>query len=378
MIGQMQSLEELCKYGLVSYEQGKTLQDLSKLTKLRTLDISWSFNWPYSSEEKIKAEAMHSYVGNLLSSRSLHNLYIVDTSDEHYPLSPDSWRPSSPSSLRKFHLKECPIYKVPDWICSLGNLGVLELHIICITQDDVKILGGIPSLLFLELSTAGGTNGRIIVHDINGFRNLKYFALAIDACGTALKFESGSMPMLEHLKLRFPVHKMMCLNGASNFGIQHLSTLSKVEVEIRCICNDEISVLAENDGISEDVKSVSSAITAAVEILPNHPTLRFETRFDSDCAHFKCRLRRYNKQYGILTKWLKIWHIEEEKKEEVTSAETEQEAQESSHSRMREATEAVSKIVSVHHGSAQLGCLYRWGSLLCSCFTGNIVFFSSW
>jgi Leucine-rich repeat (LRR) protein len=201
MIGQMQSMEELCKYGLVSYEQGKTLQEFNKLTKLRTLDISWNFNWPDNSEEINKAENFHSHVGNLLSSCSLHNLHIVDTSDEHYPLSLDSWRPASPCRLRKLHLKECPIYKVPDWIPRLGNLGVLELYIICMRPDDVEILGAIRSLLFLELGTAGATNGRIIFNDINGFRNLKYFSLAIDACGTALKFEAGSMPMLEHLKL---------------------------------------------------------------------------------------------------------------------------------------------------------------------------------
>nr|CAB3456065.1 unnamed protein product [Digitaria exilis] len=53
------------------------------------------------------------------------------------------------------------------------------------------------------------------------------------SCGTALKFEAGSMPELEHLKLTFCLHKVECLNGASDFGIQHLSTIKVVENTIQ-------------------------------------------------------------------------------------------------------------------------------------------------
>ena len=38
------------------------------------------------------------------------------------------------------------------------------------------------------------------------------------------------MPKLEHVKLVFSVHKRECLNGASDLGIQHLSSLRRVEV----------------------------------------------------------------------------------------------------------------------------------------------------
>jgi hypothetical protein len=62
---------------------------------------------------------------------------------------------------------------------SLGNLSVLELTIICVRPEDVEILGEIPSLLFLNLCTAGGTSGRIVFPENNGFRSLKYFSLEI-------------------------------------------------------------------------------------------------------------------------------------------------------------------------------------------------------
>jgi len=47
---------------------------------------------------------------------------------------------------------------------------------------------------------------------------------------TALEFQVGSMPKLEHLRLNLYVHKRKCLNGASDLGIQHLSSLRRVEV----------------------------------------------------------------------------------------------------------------------------------------------------
>jgi len=122
-------------------------------------------------------------------------------------------------------------------MASLGNLMVLKLHLIlCLRPEEVEILGAIPSLLFLVLATAGGTNGRITVHGRNGFRSLKYLDLEIFRCGTALEFQVGSMPKLEHVKLKFYARKRECLNGASDLGIQHLSALSKVEVEIFCNC----------------------------------------------------------------------------------------------------------------------------------------------
>lgn len=115
---------------------------------------------------------------------------------------------------------------------SLGSLSVLKLFIICVRPEDVEILGEIPSLLFLNLDSVGGTGGRIVFPGNSGFRSLKYFFLRIRKCGTTLEFEAGSMPKLEHVKLQFNAHEMECLNGASSLGIQHLSSLNKVEIRI--------------------------------------------------------------------------------------------------------------------------------------------------
>ncbi|OEL27456.1 hypothetical protein BAE44_0011525 [Dichanthelium oligosanthes] len=152
-------------------------------------------------------------------------------------------------------------------------------------QKMLRSLEKYPSLLYLELATAGGTNnGRIVV---NGFRCLKYFSLGIDHCGTALEFKEGSMPKLEHLKLRFFVHKMECLNGAPNMGIQHLSSLSKVEVKIRGdrICHTNYD--PTEDLYDDSVRYVARAISASVNTLSNCPTIRFETEDHGVCEPFE-------------------------------------------------------------------------------------------
>jgi hypothetical protein len=165
---------------------------------------------------------------------------------------------------------------------------VLKLFIYCLRPEDVEILGAIPTLLFLEIATAGGTNGRITVHGSNGFRRLKYFSLHIFFCGTALEFEVGSMPNLEHVRLMFLIHKRGCLTGASSLGIQHLSAISKVEVIIHGNCESDDSnydpTEDENDGA---VRGVARAINGAIMTLSNRPIVRFETEDLSQCQRFE-------------------------------------------------------------------------------------------
>jgi hypothetical protein len=177
---------------------------------------------------------------------------------------------------------------------SLRNLVLLKLQfVICLGPEDVEILGVIPCLLFLKLAIFGGTNGRITVHGRNGFRSLKYLYLSIDFCRTALEFQVGSMPKLEHVKLRIAVHKRECLNGASDLGIQHLSALSKVEVKINGNCRYDTNYNPtedENDGavrwVASAIRWVASAINGAIVTLPNCPTIRFKKMHVEECVHY--------------------------------------------------------------------------------------------
>ncbi|CAO2168209.1 unnamed protein product [Urochloa humidicola] len=288
MIGQMHSLEELMEYGVQYYEQWKTLEEFSKLTNLRTLNLRWYFDSVFGPEGRREAENCHSYVGTLLSSCNLYNLYITDSSKDNYcSLSLDSWHPAASCSLRKLCMKNCFVYKVPHWMGSLGNLVVLKLEqIICLRPEDVSILGAMPSLFSLKLVAVRGTEGRIIIHGSNGFRSLSYFSLSIRFFGTAVDFQVGSMPKLEHVKLMFGVHKR-CLNSASSLGIQHLSSLSKVQVKIYGYCIPDSNYDPTEDEIDGAIKWVASAINSAVTTHPNRPTVRFKTKRAEVCEHFE-------------------------------------------------------------------------------------------
>ena len=97
----------------------------------------------------------------------------------------------------------------------------------------------------------------------------------------------GSMPKLEHAKLMFRAHKRECLNGASDLGIQHLSALSKVEVEIRGNCMRDSNYNPTEDKKDDAVRWVASTINSAIMTHPNRPTIRFETRGDGNCQLFE-------------------------------------------------------------------------------------------
>ncbi|XBI62033.1 hypothetical protein VPH35_042736 [Triticum aestivum] len=243
VIGQMQSLEEVENFGVFSYEQGKCLREFSQLSKLRTLKVP--NGWSHDTTKRSHLEVIEGY------------LEILFLPAYRYPVSLESSCPTDACVLRKLHITYCYIDKVPGWMSLLENLGELNLYMFSVRPEDVAVLGAIPSLHFLGLRTYFGTDGRILVA---GFRSLKYFDLEIFCCGTSLEFEAGSMPSLEQLKLELRVHKMECLNGASDFGIHRLSALTKVE----------ISIYGDTDGVYDlyediTVKCVASRLETAIE-----------------------------------------------------------------------------------------------------------------
>ena len=216
-----------------------------------------------------------------------------------YPLPLHSWYPAASCSIRKLCIENITIYRVPNWMGSLGNLGVLELEVMCVRPEDVEILGEIPSLLFLNLDTWGGTGGWIVFPGNSGFRSLKYFSLRIEFCGTSLEFEAGSMPKLEHVKLEFNAHEMECLNGASSLGIQHLSSLNKAEIEIGSDWYEyDVDYNPVEDDRDDPVRCISRAINAAIETLRNRPTASFEIQ-EVGRKHFES-VSSLTKQHALM------------------------------------------------------------------------------
>jgi hypothetical protein len=95
------------------------------------------------------------------------------------------------------------------------------------------------------------------------------------------------MSKLEHVKLEFRAHEMECLHGPSTLGIQHLSSLHRVEIILRCKrYGYDRNYNPMEDDYDDTVRCISRAINAAIETLSNRPTPRFETEHDC-CEHFE-------------------------------------------------------------------------------------------
>ncbi|CAO2164415.1 unnamed protein product [Urochloa humidicola] len=96
----------------------------------------------------------------------------------------------------------------------------------------------------------------------------------------ALEFKVGSMPKLEHMKLKLPVHKDVCLIGASSLGFQHLSALNKVEIKFYGpYMRNDMNYDPTEDKHHWAVRRVASAINDAIVTHPNRPTVRFEGKY---------------------------------------------------------------------------------------------------
>lgn len=283
IIGQMQSLEELDKFGVFSYKHEKPLKEFGQLTKLRSLTIRCDLHWSTDSEGS-QADDLDSCMESLISSCTVRNLRILKlyNSPLSCPMSLDSWCSAAPTTnrLQKFHITFCYISKVPNWMSSLRNLKELKLYIYSLRPEDFEILGEMPSLIFLNLKTFYGTNGRIYVcGDNKGFSSLKCFSLDIIYSGTAVEFEAGSMPKLEHLKLEFPLIEMESPMSASELGIRHLSNLTKVDLVFLSCFHYDSNYDPAADKEDSIIKSVATLIKAVAEALPNNPTIKFELRW---------------------------------------------------------------------------------------------------
>ncbi|KAF7046008.1 hypothetical protein CFC21_055068 [Triticum aestivum] len=299
-IGQLQSLEELTDVEILETEVGKFLQELSQLTKLRTLSVC---------VQRMKKEDAARFAGTLISSHNIHHLSIrqdhlngILLGQCRYPatfgafrqtrygnfyidpelLSLESWCPSNPSAFRKMCIPDYYIDKVPNWMSLLVNLRGLELCVCRIGPEDVAILGGIPALGFLKLETFYGRNGRILVR---GFRSLKYFKLIVKYCGTAVEFQEGSMAKLEVLELDIKAHEVTCVNYASDFGIQHLSALTKVDLTIY--------------GYSGFTDEIRRLIKTALGKLGNRPTLSYFDVADL-CDHFETAVSHLSELLALI------------------------------------------------------------------------------
>ncbi|KAL6639946.1 hypothetical protein ACP70R_022256 [Stipagrostis hirtigluma subsp. patula] len=261
-IGNMEALEELSCFSVFMYS-ANFLLELGQLTNLRVLRVIWN-------RTEFEGDA-GSYMEHLSVSLSkLGRCYLQSLSLDIHGLEEDDfsidlWHPA-PHKLQKFCIEQWqPISKIPSWMRSLINLQHLKLYVRNISQEDVKMLESMPILLTLVLSSETALEERLVI-SCQGFQNLTFFKFHCDRVG--LTFEAGSMSKLEHLRIVISAFQMKSPDGSFDFGIQHLSCLTKIYFYINCY------------GLTdEEVEAAENAIRIAAGTIPMNHRLHIDRRF---------------------------------------------------------------------------------------------------
>ncbi|KAM3215306.1 hypothetical protein ACQJBY_067350 [Aegilops geniculata] len=169
-----------------------------------------------------------------------------------------------PEQLRRFELTLfAPIPRAAAHkMKSLLSVTHMDIEIFQLDDGCIGVLGGLPHLVLLKLVSSGnitprrrrGRKVRCTVGVHSGFNSLKVFSLKCQYGGTELEFTSGAMQKLGRLSLEFSAWETLCLYEDFSFGIQHLSSLTRVHATINCKSAEASEVQNAEDAIREQVQ----------------------------------------------------------------------------------------------------------------------------
>ncbi|OEL36795.1 Disease resistance protein RPM1 [Dichanthelium oligosanthes] len=254
-IGNMRNLRVISGFNVIKSSLS-AVEELGNLTALKELHLQ--LDGRGSQEYKRHEEILLSSLCKLGRCK-LQSLWICST--DSTPLQfLDSWSPL-PSSLQRFEMFTGYLFpKMPKWIeAELTSLAYLDINLIEIMEEDLRILGEMRPLLSLVLTFKGAQKGRIIIRG-HAFSCLKEFCLVTipDTRATYLKFEEGAMPKLE--KLEVPFYVSVAEFCGFKLGINHLPSLKHVKVR-----------LDNEHATSYGRKAAPTAIRNEANAHPNHP-----------------------------------------------------------------------------------------------------------
>uniref|UniRef100_A0ACD6AAZ3 Uncharacterized protein n=1 Tax=Avena sativa TaxID=4498 RepID=A0ACD6AAZ3_AVESA len=253
-IAKMQALEVL-KHVSAFEQSFNFLQELGQLQNLRKLHLNFDVSASGDTTRVKKwMEAIACSLDKLCTS-NIRSLTIVE--DDSFLQ--EVWSPTS-SSLQKLMTWNLTFPWVPNWVGSLVNLQQLRLRVDGVSQKDLCILGGLPSLLILDLTGTEKSEDRLTVNDGVGFPCLRQFCYYILDGGMDLTFAPGSMPKLEKLMICFYVETKSLTSDAFDFGIENLPCLTSVK----------LGVLGSVESVVEVAKA---AMERAASTHPNHPSV---------------------------------------------------------------------------------------------------------
>ncbi|KQK08072.2 putative disease resistance RPP13-like protein 3 [Brachypodium distachyon] len=258
-IGKMENLQELGHSINMLLQSANFLEELGKLTNLRKLAIHWDSH--KLDKASCKGKKLVSSLCKLDACK-LRDLSVV----LHLTEDDDFRGHTFPAlnSIRDIRINHAQISLISKWLVSLINLEDLALDGMEIEQQDVEMVGSIPTLLAFRV-LANCIGNTIVIS--GGFQQLR--SLFLYWGNTKLMFEAGAMPNLEELVFTIEQrnYKSSGDGGCDDIGIQHLSSLALLHVMLDC-------------------SSVKAAVVEATEVSfksmvgahPNRPMLRMDRR----------------------------------------------------------------------------------------------------
>ncbi|VAH84738.1 unnamed protein product [Triticum turgidum subsp. durum] len=251
-IGKLTSLQELWIWPVA----GKYACFVEALGKLRELRVLVTLN--VAPDESVEG-------GLLEALRNMHNIMVIDfTLDSKF----------EPGSIRKtceegfilsLHLRRLVLHgfmfsRIPGWISpfllpNLCDIGVEAYHV---EQKDMDVLGDFTKLhkLGLRIVSVETKDKEILTCGRGAFQNLR-----ICDVNRQLKFLHGSMPRLEDVHLEIRVWQVKP-DFDFDLGLLNLPAIQRVDVTINCAYSRPV-----------DVEEAEAALTHAVYMHPNSPTL---------------------------------------------------------------------------------------------------------
>jgi hypothetical protein len=174
--------------------------------------------------------------------------------------------PNPPLRLEVLDLGIWTCRRVPKWVGDLSCLRVLCLRVLHLSNDEVRVLGELPSLVKASLDALDVSQDKVLV-GTGLFPVLEEVRFESDGDVTVyLSFEAGAMPKLQSLTLEFGWKEW---RGATPVGIECLPCLEHIYVAL-------YDTGIESSKNWQDVcADVESAFESAASVHPGHPSVRF-------------------------------------------------------------------------------------------------------
>lgn len=259
-IGRMQALQELESIS-IPCNSVRLIEEIGRLTRLRRLTVETTSTTEKMGDQEVRFREMLVSSLTELGRNGLESLCISYPHGQNFIL--DSLFGSG-CSLPKFHELDIKNYLcwVPRWITMLSSLVHLCLSMYDIDEEDMRVLNGISTLLFLHLELRNPPEERLVI-GCDGLRHLNELHVFCQHSTMPLTFAPGAMPELHRLRLEFGARETLRMYGDFDFGIEHLSGLRDIRVDINYY----------SGGTDMDAEAVAAkdAITTASIIHPNRP-----------------------------------------------------------------------------------------------------------